>query len=1317
VSDEALLEGQATKELNTALVFSHLPGYASFIKESYLIPYIQEQIVISRQINLPMLKYFAGIPDDELIAMSVTSNREFLTYAEENKLSEQIKKSLEVWKSDQLGIIKRDEVTAEDITLAGYMRKKAMLKFLPSYTTDVFEAIEIAKEIDAYTVASETAATNIYIQLLKNRIADQAFFADIIATTTPGLNYVFDIVNYKLRYTNKNYLKFFGRNFDELAEMGRTLLDNVIHPDDIEVTLDGNKQCTAAADGDVISWEYRLKGTDGNYYWMRNYASVFKRDAQGIPQEIVGIILDVDTEKRTGDKLLLREKQLLDAQAQAKLGSFELDVVTGKMDVTPQFKEIYELSDFNLYTLIDHVHPADRNRVNDNRDKAIAEDGIYDNEYRYQINGKEKVIWSRGTITYKDGRKIMNGTAMDVTTRHKMIDDLVQSQELYRQAQKIANIGNWSWNLETNEVRWSDELFHIYEMEPGDGNVQPKDTRAFRHPDDIARVDDEMQTLTDLHIPSDYNFRIILPGGRIKHLNVKGDVARNDQGKVTDMFGTVQDITEKQSLIEKLQESDLLFKQAQELSRLGNWTWDLATGNITWSDELYKIYGMEVGSEINFEEIIAYNDVPDVVSIKNTLRTAKETLQPSDTYYHITLKDGTRKVLHAKTETIANAGEASKMVGTIQDVTDKQLLIEKLQENDELFKQAQARTHIGNWTWDIPANKVTWSDEMYRVYGLEPQSEEVSYETYIAHIHPDDRDNRIKQVQEVFETGLPEDHHYRIITPAGEVRILHTKSELQYDKNGVPAKMTGTCQDVTEKQQLIEQLQNSDGLYQQAQAISHIGNWSWDYETKKMKWSDELYHIYEIEPQSLDTSAITAQYNHPEDDEMVRQSLRNAIEHQEPFDFNYRIVLKDGRMKTLNARGEIKRNSIPRSFNIYGTVQDITEQKNTERQLKEYQEFIEKITDVTPSIIASYNIHTGRFSFINDAVEKLLGYAPAKVMEEGVPFMSSIIHPDDAAALMEKNARALEEANQAPHNGDEPVVEFKYRMQNAAGEYRWFHTYGTIFERNEKGMVDSVLNISVDITDQEVVEQALYQKNLQLQQSNTSLEEYAYVASHDLKEPLRKISTFSDRILTTQYNTLNEESKVYFNKIIIAANRMQKMINDLLSVSTILGNNAYEASDLNIILAEALQPLDHKLEESKAVIESGNLPVVSVVPSQFRQLFQNLVGNSLKFAKQGVPPHIKLSSKTVSAKEVEQYNLTKAKKYLQIEIEDNGIGFDNQYAGKIFAIFQRLHGKTEYDGTGIGLAICKKVVENHGGGMTAYGVPGKGATFTIIIPV
>jgi signal transduction histidine kinase len=176
------------------------------------------------------------------------------------------------------------------------------------------------------------------------------------------------------------------------------------------------------------------------------------------------------------------------------------------------------------------------------------------------------------------------------------------------------------------------------------------------------------------------------------------------------------------------------------------------------------------------------------------------------------------------------------------------------------------------------------------------------------------------------------------------------------------------------------------------------------------------------------------------------------------------------------------------------------------------------------------------------------------------------------------------------------------------------------------------------------------------------------------------------------------------------------MIDDLLSVSMISGNRSFETFSLQSILDDARQAVEFKIEQMNALIESTPLPEANIVPSQFRQLFQNLLGNSLKFTREGVQPVIRISHKIIKAEDVEHLQLPKAASYLQLEFEDNGIGFENEFAGRIFQIFHRLHGRSEYEGTGIGLAICKKIVEHHGGVIFATGKMGEGAKFTIILP-
>lgn len=395
--------------------------------------------------------------------------------------------------------------------------------------------------------------------------------------------------------------------------------------------------------------------------------------------------------------------------------------------------------------------------------------------------------------------------------------------------------------------------------------------------------------------------------------------------------------------------------------------------------------------------------------------------------------------------------------------------------------------------------------------------------------------------------------------------------------------------------------------------------------------------------------------------------------------------------------------------------QTVTELRKSEREARESHVFIQKVADATPSIITSYNINTGVYRFVSQGLNQLLGYDPEQPLQEGVMFFINLIHPEDIGPLMELNAQELAEANNAPPGAAEPIAEFEYRVRHKNGEYRWLHTYGTVFDRNSEGKVEHILNISIDVTFRKEMETVLSQKNLQLEQSNANLEEFAYVASHDLKEPLRKISIFGDRLLSTHYQHLGNEGQFYLEKIIDSSRKMQVLINDLLSLSLITGNKSFVNYSLQAVLEEVMHTLEFKIEEKGAVIESSQLPEANIIPSQMRQLFQNLITNSLKFTRDGVRPVIHVSARRVLPGEASLHKLSRSKRYLEISFTDNGIGFDNMFAAKIFAIFQRLHHK-EYEGTGIGLAICKKIVENHEGVIYAAGEPGSGATFTFVIP-
>jgi PAS domain S-box-containing protein len=277
----------------------------------------------------------------------------------------------------------------------------------------------------------------------------------------------------------------------------------------------------------------------------------------------------------------------------------------------------------------------------------------------------------------------------------------------------------------------------------------------------------------------------------------------------------------------------------------------------------------------------------------------------------------------------------------------------------------------------------------------------------------------------------------------------------------------------------MEIIQRNEGYYKRAEKLAKIGNWRWDQEANTFEWTDELYRMYEMDINETLTYEKIASYNHPDDGLMVQEQIQRSLSSGAPFEFYYRIILNGKTEKVLHAVGEVFRDKDDKLI-LLGTLQDVTVQKSIEKLLMENQSFIGKITKLTPSIIAAYNINTGKYIFINDAIETLLGYSPQRVLDEGVAFFTQLVHPDDLPVITGKNMKALQEANAMTEMPEkEMIAEFYYRMRHNNGEYRWFHTYGTIFDRNSDNKVEHVLNISVDITEE-------YKLRLELE------EEYAF---------------------------------------------------------------------------------------------------------------------------------------------------------------------------------------------------------------------------------
>ncbi len=276
--------------------------------------------------------------------------------------------------------------------------------------------------------------------------------------------------------------------------------------------------------------------------------------------------------------------------------------------------------------------------------------------------------------------------------------------------------------------------------------------------------------------------------------------------------------------------------------------------------------------------------------------------------------------------------------------------------------------------------------------------------------------------------------------------------------------------------------------------------------------------------------------------------------------------------------------------------------------------------------------------------------------------------------------------------------------------------------QQEKKLLATNRSLKKEIEDRKASEQKvkllneqLVQNNNQLKLANEDLDRFAYMASHDLQEPLRKIMLFSDKILNSKNS--EAEAQKYFEKIINSSKRMQSLINDLLSFSRqSLSTSDFKLSDLNGIIKEVVGDLDLEIEKSNANVRIEPLPVIYAAPVLMRQLFYNLLSNALKFKKIDRPPDILISSEKITKETLPHKIETENTEYYRINITDNGIGFDANFAEDIFMVFKRLHSHHEYEGTGVGLSICKKIVDNHNGLISASSRPGEGSVFTVYLP-
>jgi PAS domain S-box-containing protein len=694
--------------------------------------------------------------------------------------------------------------------------------------------------------------------------------------------------------------------------------------------------------------------------------------------------------------------------------------------------------------------------------------------------------------------------------------------------------------------------------------------------------------------------------------------------------------------------------------------------------ELKKLTGREISHP---------NDVDMINRLRPALYEARdETLRVEKRY----LKKSGETVWVAITIVLERdaAGKPKYEIAVFDDITARKRVEAAMRESEERFRQTFELAASGMAHVTLDGHFLRVNRSLCQILGY--AKDELIGRSVKELSHPEDRDLTDAERDRVRE-GEIETVRFekRYLRKNGTVVWVDLAVALARDAGGEPEYEIAMFDDITSRKVLDAALRDKTELLQLGQSAARMIILDYDLAGNQLTWSDSPEWLRGPLPASGEYPQFKDQV-HPEDREQFILSRKRALDTLEPGTQEYRVVRTDGQVIWVLARRQVLTDPSGKGAHLLVAMIDITERKHGEAALRESEARFRSLTQLSSDWYWEQDASFG-LTFMSGRMGERTGL--------------------DAAAYLGRKrwdspALNLSEDDWAKHRAQlerhEPFRNFEMQRPSEQGGSRWISLSGEpLFD--EAGRFIGYRGVGSDITERKQAEIALREAHEELKRSNSELEQFAYVASHDLQEPLRMVSSYTQLLLRRFGERFDGDSREFMGYIVDGAARMKQLIEDLLAYSRV-GTRSKDFREVPVeeALRRAVSNLRAAIEETGAAVSWDALPSVLADDTQLTQLFQNLIGNALKFRSASVPRiHV-----FVSAKEGQWHFM----------VRDNGIGIEPPYFERIFMVFQRLHNKAEYPGTGIGLAICKKVVERHGGRIWVESRPGEGSAFHFTLP-
>ncbi|WP_019015059.1 PAS domain-containing protein [Elioraea tepidiphila] len=804
---------------------------------------------------------------------------------------------------------------------------------------------------------------------------------------------------------------------------------------------------------------YRIRRPDGEirYRWV---SIALERDADGTPVAVSGISQDITEQRLATERLARQERLIAEAGRIARIGFYRRDLATGAIDCNDEFRRQYGLEDaepVEFATLHARLHPDDAELQERARQRVLDNGETVTFTYRI-IRPDGAVRRLRATIGLEralDGSPTaVSGLFQDVTEEVEAREQRERQQQFLEAARRIGRLNYWRLPLDGEEYTWTETLFEEYGVDPA--TFVPTRARVFAmiHPDDRQAVIEAGQHLRRTGEGATTTFRIIRPDGSVRWRRAVSGLERNAEGVPVALIGVTQDVTGELAGREQLERQQRYLEAARRIGHVGFYWRAIDSDTYTWTEEIYAGYGVDPASFVPTRAAVRAMAHPDDLAVIDAAAARLfETGESGAVTFRIIRPDGTVRWRRATSGLERGPdGAPIGLVGVSQDVTEEVERREQLERQQQFLDAARRIGRIGFYRRPLDGSPSTWTEEIYRDFGVDPATFTPTRDAVMAMVHPEDRDALRAWMSRVREGNETRDHTYRLIRADGQVRWRRVVAGLERRADGTPVAVVGVAQDVTEEVEAREQIAEQARRLREVGRVAHIGFYRRALDGTQMVATEEKLRQFGLPLDSgpLDVGAYRA-LMHPDDLPRVEATGRRIVETGESETVTFRVCRPDGTVRWIRIVAGLERDADGRKIAVTGLSQDVTEEVEAAEQLRQREKLLGDAGRVAR--LGFWRRRLDEETVVwSEEMYRFYGFEPGGV----VPTLALIrarLHPDDVPVWQQARARLHE-------TGENQTV--TVRVRQGDGSWRWIRD-SVGMERTADGVV-TIYGIAQDVT-------------------------------------------------------------------------------------------------------------------------------------------------------------------------------------------------------------------------------------------------------------